>query len=219
MTVRCHTVEYFRNRPGMNHSTHSALLHEPRSLSVCPAPSLERGPRVGLASLVAAAGLLTTVFNLSVWAEADPAPAAAPPAAPAPTPAVKSEKERFTQVILGRALECSWRLEGRVFVGKDLAGKGLELTASDVTWDDDHVHFAITIAPNADLQALLATRKSWTFHLSWGYARRIEGGAVEAPELILTDPVGVYPAGKPGPAPTPPDWRKLLQKSKPVRAF
>ncbi|MEP6672015.1 MAG: hypothetical protein ABJF10_22825 [Chthoniobacter sp.] len=97
------------------------------------------------------------------------------------------EKERFVQLIQAHAAECTWKLQDKLILGQDLASKGLELSVTDVKWDDDRVYFLVTIAVPADMKGILATRQSWVYSGSWGYARE---GSAEAPVLKLIEEPG-----------------------------
>jgi len=94
------------------------------------------------------------------------------------------EKESFLRLIKAHAAACTWKLQDKLIPGQDLASKGLELTVTDVKWDDDHVYFLVTIDVPADMKTILATRQSWVYSGAWGYSRE---GTAEAPVLKLTE--------------------------------
>lgn len=180
-----------------------------------PGVAVARGRRAGWAALTIAAGLLAArVTCAGQVAAAD----AAPVAGASQVLAATGEKEQFTRLIQAQALACSWNLEGRVFAGQDLAGKGLELAVSEVKWDDERVYFTVAIAPPAEMQALLATHKQWAFPLAWSYSRT-KGAAGEAPVLKLTEAVGTFPAPAPGGKSGASDWRKFIPRNNTQRSF
>jgi hypothetical protein len=100
-------------------------------------------------------------------------------------------EEDLIQPIKDHAAECQWILDGRTVAGGDLAKSACTLKISGVRWEDNQLHFLITIeAPQSyDGQSFIYGR--WTYRGTW--ACIMEGEANSPTWRVTEEPGTIHP--------------------------